>query len=365
MKLFPVMTALAVAVAIYFVLFQRDALVAFAMGEEQSVDAVKVAKSDDIAAKPPVSVLALKSVEKTVDSGIVLRGRTEAARNINVRAETSGLVVSDPLRKGAFVNKGQLLCQLDAGTRQAALAEAKARLAEAEINETAASSLAEKGFGSATTAIARKAALQAAQAGVERAQTEIEKLKITAPFNGLLESDTAELGSLLQPGGLCGTIIQLDPIKLVGFVPEQAIGKINVGAIAGARLVDGQTVKGEVTFLSRSADPTTRTYRVDVEVANTDLAIRDGATAEIFIAFSGQKAHFLPQSAMTLDDRGQLGIRAVVDGAARFFPAEIVRDTSDGIWLAGLPAALDVIVLGQEYVIDGRRVSVTYREAAE
>ena len=41
-----------------------------------------------------------------------------------------------------------------------------------------------------------------------------------APFAGLLETDTAELGALLQTGSPCATIIQLDPIKFVGFVPE-------------------------------------------------------------------------------------------------------------------------------------------------
>jgi membrane fusion protein, multidrug efflux system len=361
MRFFPILTAVIVATVIYFALFQREALVALAFGDAVKEPETLVALSDDISMRPPVSVLVLKSSAKSVDSGIILRGRTEAARNIDVRSEITGLVVSEPLRKGAYIKQGQLLCELDPGTRMVALVEAKARLAEARINEKAATSLAEKGFGSTSVAIARQAALESALAGVERAEKEIERLKIKAPFDGLLESDTAELGLLLQPGSVCSNIIQLDPIKLVGFVPEQDIAKIKDGAFAGARLIDGTVVRGQVSFLSRSADPTTRTFRVEVSVPNPDLKIRDGSTAEITIGFSGSRAHLLPQSALALDDGGNLGVRAVVDGSAKFFSVEIIRDSTEGVWLSGLPEDVEVIVVGQEYVIDGRRVTVTYR----
>ena len=106
----------------------------------------------------------------------------------------------------------------------------------------------------------------------------------------------------------------------------------------------------------------TRTFRVEVEVPNPNGKIRAGGTAEIFISTSGERAHLLPQSAMTLNNNGDLGIRAVVDGLAKFYKVKIVRDTSDGIWLSGLPEKIEVIVVGQEYVIDGRKVLTTYQE---
>lgn len=363
MRIFPILTAALVTAAIYFALFERERLVAFARGEAVEAEAPAAPRPAEVEKRPPVSVLVQKSVAQPVASGLVLRGRTEAARKIDVRAETSGLVISEPLPKGSFVKAGQVLCRLDPGTREAALLEARARLAEAEINERAARSLAEKGFGSETAAIARRAALEAAEAGVKRAEKELERLSIKAPFDGLLESDTAELGSLLQPGALCANVIRLDPIRLVGFIPETEIGRIRTGAGAGARLADGREVAGVVTFLARSADPATRTFRVEVEVANPDLTIRDGATAEIFIAYAGARGHLLPQSALTLDDEGRLGVRIVIDGRARFNPVTILRDTLDGVWLAGLPERAEVIVVGQEYVVDGRRVEVRYRAA--
>lgn len=366
MRILPLLTAIAVTAALYLVVFERDRLMALASAEvaPNSGAPAPAAPAEDAA--PRFAVLVQKSTAQKLDSAVLARGRTEAARQVEAKSETSGLVVSEPLRRGAYVTAGQVLCELAPGTRPSSLAEAEARLAEAQINHDAAAKLSKDGFASETRAVSAMAALQSATAAVDSVRREIDRLKITAPFDGLLETDTAELGALLQPGAPCATIIQLDPIKLVGFIPETEVDKVTVGAMAGARLVSGQEVMGRVSFLSRSADPDTRTFRVEVTVDNAGLTIRDGQTAEMMIASDGRDAHLLPGSALTLDDGGRLGLRVVdADATARFVPVTVLRDTTDGVWVTGLPDRADVIVVGQEYVVDGTPVSVTYREPQE
>lgn len=310
-----------------------------------------------------IAVVALRSEARPIERAVILRGRTAAARQVEVRAETAGRIVSEPLRRGAAVAEGQVLCELDPGTRPARLAEARARLAEAQLNARAAERLTEGGFASELRAAQSQAALQSATAAVAAAEEEIARLVIRAPFSGLLESDAAELGSLMQPGALCATVIQLDPIRLVGFVPETDVDKIEPGAQAGARLASGREVTGAVTFLARAADPATRTFRVEITVDNSDLSIRDGQTAEIGIAATGVVAHLVPGSALTLNDAGRLGLRLVdEDSRARFAPVEVVRDTTRGIWVTGLPEAAEIIVVGQEFVNDGVPLRVTFRD---
>ncbi len=410
MKPLHILIAILVSGFLYLLVFERESLLDFAKGNAgvagEASATQEPAETPVTEATPLVSVVAIHSTARTVDSAVMLRGRTEAARQVTVMAETSGKVVSDPLRKGAYIEAGQTLCQLDSGTRESRLAEAKARLTEAEarlpeamanaagaaaklieakVNENAARRLNQRGYASETRAASAEAALQGALAGIESAKAavvsakaaieaanasiasiekDIENLTITAPFAGLLETDTAELGVLLQPGSPCATIIQLDPIKLVGFAPETEVDKVTVGAMAGARLATGREVAGRVTFLSRSADPLTRTFRVEIQVPNAGLAIRDGQTVEIIVASDGTKAHLLPQSSLTLNNDGALGIRYVgPDNITGFAPVSILRDTPEGIWVAGLPDKVDVIVLGHEYVIAGVKLDVTYREA--
>lgn len=432
MKVFPVLLALVLGVVVYFAVIDRDTARVMlqdagvigaqtadpAAEPEASAEAAPAAEGRDAAA--PFRVVVQRSEVQQIDSAVILRGQTEAVRQVEVRAETTARVVSDPLRRGAFVDEGQPLCVLDPGTRFASLSEARARvleaqalkaqaearvpeaqarliearagLEEARVNQNAARRLSEDGFASETrvkgadagfasaeaaveAAIsglqAARSGIQSATAGIESAnaavaaaEREVERLEITAPFAGVLETDTAELGSLLQAGGLCATVIQLDPIKLVAFVPETEVNRVAVGALAGARLAaGGDDVTGTVTFLSRAADPETRTFRVEIEVPNTDLRLRDGQTAEILIQSDGASAHLLPASALTLNEDGRLGIRAVGEGSAVVFnPVTLVRDTVDGVWLTGLPESVDVIVVGQEYVTEGVVVEAVYQQ---
>ncbi len=390
MRIVPILSALMVTAVIYLLVLEREALLDFAHGDrsaltrialvtaingdaaevaEDSVTPVAEAEPDPTPAETQaastriVPVVAQRFEAQEIDRGVILRGRTEAARQVEVRAETSGRVISEPRRRGSTVETGDILCELAPGTRQASLAEAEARLAEAQIQFTAAERLSQDGFASETRAAGARAALQAAEAAVASMQEELSRLQIRAPFGGTLESDTAELGALLQPGALCATVIQLDPIRLVGFVPEADVDKLSVGAPAGARLSSGREVIGEVSFVSRSADAATRTFRVEVTVPNRDGRIRDGQTAEIGILAAGTVAHLIPGSALTLDDDGRIGVRTVdEDSRARFMPVEVVRDSLDGIWVGGLPESVDVIVVGQEFVRDGVQVDATFRD---
>ncbi len=420
MKPLPLISAVVVLVALVTFVLNRDALFEFAgrdVPEEAAAADAEPATVAETRAEAGtdanrVSVIVQHSEARQVENAVIVRGRTEAFRQVAVLAETSGKVVSQPLRKGAQIEAGQVLCELDPGTRQVTLAEAQARLAEARarvpesearvaeaearleearINENAARQLSEGGFASATRVANAEAALssaeaavssartglesvragiQSAEAAVERAQQDIAHLTITAPFAGVLESDTAEFGAYLSTQGgnsTCATVIQLDPIKFVGFIPETDIGKVSLRAPAGARLASGREVMGQVTFLSRSADLTTRTFRVEMEVANPDLSIRDGQTATLGLTSEGAIAHFIPSSALTLDDDGALGIRHAVDDeaggkVAAFAPVTILRDTPEGVWVTGLPETVDVIVVGQDYVTAGTPLTVTLRE---
>jgi len=410
MRLFPILIALMVAVAIYGFVFERERLTALLTAADTSEAAQDVpdASPDATDAPKPMRVVVQRSEAREVDSAVVLRGRTEADRTVELRAETSGLVISEPRRRGASVEEGDTLCRLDPAARQAALDEAEARLAEAEarvpeararveearagleeaeINYRAATGLVGEGYASESRVAGARAALRSAEAGVESATSglesaranieaaragvtaareEIRRLTIKAPFAGVLETDTAELGSLLQPGARCATVLQLDPITLVGFVSESDVARVELGAQAKARTVSGHDVEGEVRFVSRSADETTRTFRVDVRVPNPELTLRDGETAEITIAAAGKAAHLVPQSALTLDNAGTMGLQLLdAEDRVEFAPVKLLRDTPAGMWLTGLPESAQIIVIGQEYVRAGVQVEPVYRELGQ
>ena len=100
----------------------------------------------------------------------------------------------------------------------------------------------------------------------------------------------------------------------------------------------------------------TRTFQVEAITANDDLSIRDGLTAAIKIPLAEQSAHFIPQSALTLNDQGILGVRIAANDHAQFIRIDVIKDDSNGIWVAGLPDKVDIILVGQEFVRDGTKI---------
>ena len=107
MKLFSILTALLVAAGLYFFVFQRDEVVEFAgAAPDPAPQDVAIPEKDSIRA---VSVVALSSRARQIDSAVRLRGQTEADRQVEVRAETDGRIVSSPLAEGHLRRSGTIV----------------------------------------------------------------------------------------------------------------------------------------------------------------------------------------------------------------------------------------------------------------
>ena len=366
MRLTSVIAALLIAAGLWFWFVLRHEIgtedSAAAVAVEESETQVEQETDDPDAGKDqenPVPVVVLSSVARETQGTLVVRGRTEARRNVMVAAETTGRVISEALPSGSRVTEGQVLCRLNPGVRAADLAEAEAGLEEARAEAAAAKQLKKKGFTAETTLKTREAQLQAAQARLDRVRWDIAQLEIVAPFDGVLETNTAEIGTLMTPGSLCADVIDLAQVKVAGFVAEQEVDALSLGQPAMVRLINGVTSEGEISFLSRMSDEETRTFAVEVTIENPDGMIRDGMTAELQISLPPKTAHLIPQTALTLDDQGRMGVRIDQNSIAKFMPINVLADSAQGIWVTGLPQKADIIVVGQEFVRDGRSIAAT------
>ena len=125
-----------------------------------------------------VSVQVVTSKAEPQPRTIVLRGRTEADRVVEVRAETTGRVVEIPVEEGALVHKGDVIAMLDGSDRAARLAEAKALLQQRQAEFEASKRLAEKGFAPKLSLSELAANLALAQAAVKTMEVEVSYLSI-------------------------------------------------------------------------------------------------------------------------------------------------------------------------------------------
>jgi multidrug efflux system membrane fusion protein len=343
---------IAIGIAVAILLWFISGLI----GGEDNTDKLTAAEKD-AASDTAMRVQVAEFIAEDRQGAVVIRGRTEAKRAVQVRAETQGTVAKLPVEKGERVVKGQTICELNLDARGAQLAEAQAVLRQRKLEYDASRQLAEKGYRAPTTAAGSKAAYDAAAARLKQMQVEVEQTKILAPFDGVLDDRPTEVGDYIRPGEVCGLVVELNPLLIVGQVSEGQINGLSVGATGSGRLVTGDEVTGKITFVAKTADPATRTFQVELSVPNDDFAMRSGVTAEIIVPSNSIKAHRIPSSIITLDDKGVIGVRAVgTDGVVEFNRVELVDDTPEGLWVSGLPAKVTLIVVGQDYVKEGEKV---------
>jgi len=316
------------------------------------------------AAKDTFRVQVQRLVAQDRQAVLEIRGRTEAEAKVAVRSQTTDDVIERPAREGARVTTGDVLCVLDRGTREASVLEAKAMLAQAKLDHEAATQLNSKGFTAQNRVAALQAQLDAARARLKEAEAELDRTIIRSPINGVIESPMADVGAQLNSGGICATVVDSDPMIAIGEVSELSIGQVSLDMPATVNLVTGETLKGKVRYISPSANPDTRTFRIEVELPNPDGKARDGVTAVTLLPLPAQKAHKISPAILTMNDAGQVGIRAVDDNNKTvFYPVKVLGGEQDGMWIGGLPEEVVAITVGQEYVSDGELVEPVYETA--
>jgi multidrug efflux pump subunit AcrA (membrane-fusion protein) len=242
-----------------------------------------------------------KSVASYFQPSIKLKANSISERRVEVRAKTTGEVVQIGARQGDFVEQDALLCSL----------------------------------------------------GV----VELNRTEVKAPFSGYIES-IVKPGNFLDRGQICATIIDLDPIKFVAEVPEIQVSKVNIGQEAIIELITNQRVNGNLTFVSKSASPKTKTFKIESEIVNSSGSIKDGITATMTIRTDPVLAHRISPSILVLDDLGRIGVKVVnSNNVVEFSEVQIIEDLEEGLWISGLPDSVEIIVQGQGFVEDGQIIT--------
>lgn len=327
------------------------------LGEEEALPVSTPATVKEAARKaiPTVSVRRVTASEHP--NVLELFGQTRAAREVDVAAETAGLVAAVNVEEGARVKKGQTLCRQDVDARQALVDQAKANMRAIETDLNAAKTLAEKGFQSVTRVNAAQAQMDGAIAALKQAEIEADNVNIRAPFDGVWERQDAEVGDFLVPGMSCGLLVDLSPLEVNVELTEAQLSLVQRDMTADIVLATGERVTGKVAYIEARADPATRTFRAELRVPNADYKLRAGVTATVRLTSGLTLAQQIPGNILTLDDSGAVGVRYLDErDIVAFARVKIIDEDRDGLWVTGLPDSIRIIVEGQDFVTVGQEV---------
>ncbi len=305
--------------------------------------------------RPEVRIQHLSAEE--MEDTINVTGQTQASQSVIIRNETSGSIARLLVDKGDTVKVGQLMATLEIKGRAAKVQEAQQLVNQRRIEYTAAKELTQKGYSSRIRLSESLAQLELAKAQLKQAKVELDNVNIYAPFDGIINDKFVELGDYQSQGGDLFHLVQLDPIEIRGFATEKQINYLEKGSKVSISLLQDIELTGQVSFIASSADSNTRTFAFELSSENSDKEIKDGLTATIHIPIKEKHAYKISPSSLSLNDDGTVGVKTVTENdEVSFIPVRLLKDSTDYIWVSGLPQSIRLITVGHEFVVDSQKV---------
>jgi membrane fusion protein (multidrug efflux system) len=335
---------------------------------------------------PDVQVVEV--VQRDVPIYLESIGVTRGDREVEVRARVEGILQSVNFAEGRFVKKGDLLYTIDPRQYDAALQQAKGKLALAQADlaryeqdvERYTPLVEQKAVPRQTleTAVAQvnagRANVQAMQAGVVTADLDLSYTRIYSPTDGIIGKTEVNEGNLVGRGQttLLTEISKIDPIRLRVSISEREYLQIarlraamgvteNSPGMVQMILVDGTVHPhmGRVVFADRLVDASTGTLMVDVAFPNPERLVRPGQYGRARVAIRHQPGALLvPQKAVAAVQ--SVDTVAVVKPDNTVETRQVKTGTRMGtLWVieSGLTPGDRVIVEGLQKVRPGMKVN--------
>jgi len=278
-----------------------------------------------------------------------------------IKSQVEGKVSSKTFEKGKFYKAGSQLVLVDPEDKIAKLKEMEALLNQRKKEYEVAEKLFEKGFRSEVKLSESRTNFENALALFEKSQVELNNTKILTPFDSTIEDSYVELGDYVKKGDNIAKIVDLDPIFIKINVTENEIGKLRLNQKTLIK-ISNKSYKGHINYISKTSDPLTRNFKVEIQINNANKKIISGLSSEVIISLSEEDAYLIPSSLISLDNQGKIGVKVVKEKKVSFLTVDIISDTGNGYWInSNSNKNLEdymLITQGHEYVIEGENVII-------
>jgi len=318
----------------------------------------------------PVSVSAVRALQRDVEVQLEATGTVTAAHIVDVRPQVSSVVTRVHVREGQSVKAGELLFTLDTRTdattvarAQAQLAQDQAALADAQRQLARSRELLAQNFISQAAVDtnlsqveSRTAVVSASRVAIDAARVGLGYGRITAPSAGRIGAINVFAGSSVQANTTTlVTITQLDPIFVAFSLPQRHVAdalqslKSGGGAVAAALPEAKGALQGRLHFVDSAIDAASGTVKVKAMFENRAQALWPGAFVNVKLTVQTLKgAIVVPQAAIVQGQRGRNVFVIEAGNKIASRPVELVQ-------ALGLDAVVTGLRAGDRVVLDGRQ----------
>jgi membrane fusion protein, multidrug efflux system len=303
---------------------------------------------------------------------IRVTGTVQANQDVTLSAEETGVVRELLVARGASVREGDPLLRIDDGLLRPQVREAEARAALAAENwERRRRLFEEDRVGSELAYLEARFQLEQAEAQLATLRERLERTVVRAPLSGVVDERLVEVGTMVSAGTPVLRMVQVDPVKVLGGVPERFAGDVRPGARARVTfdVLRGDVYEAPVRFVGSTVNPRNRTFEVELVLANPGRVVKPEMVANLEIPRQElEGVVVVPQNALVRVEEGFVAFVAQEeDGVpvARVRPLRLGPAQRNLVVVEeGLAPGDRLIVVGQTQVADGDRIQVTGERVA-
>jgi membrane fusion protein (multidrug efflux system) len=307
----------------------------------------------------PVEVVELKPVR--VLEAITAVGSLRSNESVVLRPEVSGRIAAIGFRDGQAVRRGQLLVGLDATLNEAEVAQARAEFDLANSNLKRTEDLASKNFVSSSAQDQAASNVQVAEAKLKLAEARLAKMRIIAPFDGVVGIRNVSIGDYVKDGAELVNVEDIRTLKVDFRLPERYFTQLKAGlpVEVSADALPGMRYVGNVDAINPRVEASGRSLEVRAKLNNSDGQLRPGMFARVRVLLGDRpNALMVPEEAVVpLGD--DFFVYTVADGKARRVRVKLgVRREAQVELLEGVRAGEQVVTAGIRVQRDGQPVRV-------
>ncbi|MEQ1744801.1 MAG: efflux RND transporter periplasmic adaptor subunit [Saprospiraceae bacterium] len=296
---------------------------------------------------------------------IDLQGRVDAEENVPVTAKMPGTIVRVLVKNGDFVKKGQVMAQLDDDVMLKGLSELELQLKTAEDIYNRQKGLWDQKIGTEIQFIQAKTNKEALEQRIATTKEQWQQTKIMAPISGTVDMVILKTGQAIAPGVPLCNIVNLSQLKITGNVPEAYASKVKEGLPVQIFFPDtDKEVASRVTYVSKTINPTNRTFTVECALPAGSGDYRANMIAVMkIIDYQNPKAIVVPVNLIQTAEGGEFVLAADVNAegnraTVRKVPITQGRNHNGMVEISnGLKAGDRVISTGFQDVNGGETVA--------
>jgi RND family efflux transporter MFP subunit len=313
--------------------------------------------------------LAVDGAEVARESAAAAARQAEALLAQAVEMERKALAMRDEnerdLERGRALFAEKLTPKSQVEELEMRLESSAADLASAGegVNAAAAGKeVAEAGGRSADAGLATALSMvKTAEANLEQARLFLRRSTISSPLEGRVDHTFFEAGELVKAQDPLLRIVQVRPVKAVFHLAERDVSFLRTGMEAAVTVsaVSPEPLKGTVSLIGVTTDPSTSTYRLEVDLANGDSALRPGMLAELQLLRQGIDDALMVPAFAVISGATESFLFVYDEGTARRRPVKTGIVEGDMVQVVDGAAPGDlVIVKGQRDLEDGQSVTL-------